>query len=137
MYKHTKLLKTYIILIDIERGGNLINKKLFLDYLKANNIVPFDFSEDDLPDFDDYMNMQEPYEYSPDEYNYYGNPTYSYNRPYGYWNRGRNRGWNRRRPFYGPGYGPGFGPGYGPGFGPNCYNGNCNNNWLWWLLLFG
>ncbi len=107
----------------------MTNKELFVEYLKFNNVVPTDFNQDDLPNWEMFnMDAPMPWEYgamnpmmpmspmspmmpmSP-----YGNMS-----PYGdemsqrMWNR---PGWRRNRPGYGPGYNP-----FVPLF--------------WWWLLF-
>ena len=91
----------------------MTNKELFVEYLKLNNMVPQDFTEADLPNWDVFeMEMQQPWDY------------YTAMSPYG--DDIAQRNWNRpdwrmrHRP------GPWFGPGYNRPFIPL----------FWWWLLF-
>ena len=92
----------------------MTNKELFVEYLKLNNMVPPDFSQEDLPNWDMFnMDAMQPWDY-------YGAMTpYSEDMSKRMWNR---PGW-RRRP--GPGPGP-WGPRYNSPFVPL----------FWWWLLF-
>lgn len=116
----------------------MTNRELFVEYLKNNNIVPQDFTEENLPTLDminfDAMQPWAYYGMMPMQVNddFYNAQRQPWNRQN--WNNNNWNNWNR--PWYGPGYGPGYGP-YGPGCGPGTGR-NCQNNvplWWWWLLL--
>jgi len=97
------------------RRDRMTNKELFVEYLKLNNMVPQDFSEADLPNWDVFeMDMQQPWDF------YGGMTPYSEDIAQRMWNR---PDWRRRRH---PGFGPGFGPGFNRPFFPL----------FWWWLLF-
>ncbi len=96
----------------------MTNKELFVEYLKFNNVVPPDFNQDDLPNWE-MFNMDTPqWEYGvmnpmmPMPYGDMALDDYSQRM----WNRPN---WRRRRPIFRPGY---------------------NNNpfipLFWWWLLF-
>lgn len=91
----------------------MTNKELFVEYLKLNNMVPQDFTEEDLPDWDVFeMEMQQPWDF-------YGAMTPYDDMSQRMWNRPN---WRRRRHMPGPGFGPGFNRPFVPLF--------------WWWLLF-
>lgn len=103
----------------------MTNKELFVEYLKLNNMVPPDFDQGDLPDWDMFnMDAMQPWDMynmgAMQPWDYYGAMTpYSEDISQRMWNR---PGW-RRRP--GPS-GPWRGPRYNAPFAPL----------FWWWLLF-
>lgn len=97
----------------------MTKKELFVEYLRFNNMVPDDFDQDDLPNWD-LLNLDDPmlWEYGAMAPDYPMMPYDDVSR------RMRNR---PRRPR--PGYGPGYGP--GPRYNPNPFV-----PLFWWWMLF-
>lgn len=103
----------------------MTNKELFVEYLRFNNIVPADFNQDDLPNWD-ILNMDAPMSWEYGEMNpMYQAPAYGAVPPYGtqpyYGDEMSQRMWRRPRR-YRPGYGPRYNNPLAPLF--------------WWWLLF-
>ena len=95
----------------------MTNKELFVEYLKLNNMVPQEFTEEDLPHWDVFnMEMQQPWDY----YGAMMPQPFMDDMSQRMWNR---PDWRRRQR---PGFGPGFGPGFNRPFIPL----------FWWWMLF-
>lgn len=102
----------------------MTNKELFVEYLKFNNVVPEDFNQEDLPNWEMFnMEAPMPWEYGAANPMSPMMPMSPYGEMAPYNDELSQRMWNR------PGWRRQNRPGYGPRYNPFI-------PLFWWWMLF-